>query len=74
MAADELKRFGDRFTVLVVLGFSRGVLVHFHRDIFEREHGFNHGTDVFFLFVVAEQEAHDFVIGGGRLGHGLVSC
>ena len=72
MAADELKGFGDGFTVFVVFGFGDVVLVNLNRHVVEGEHGFHHRAGVFFLLVVAQQETHDLVVGGGRLGHRLV--
>ncbi len=73
LAADELKGFGDGLAFLVVLRFGDAVLVNLDRYVVEGEHGFHHRPGVFFLFVVAQQETHDLVVGGGGLGHGLVS-
>ena len=72
LAANELKRFGDGHAVLVVVGFGDVVLVNLNRHVVEGEHGFHHRSGVFFLLVVAQQETHDLVVGGGGLGHGLV--
>ena len=72
LAADELKGFGDGFTFLVMFGFGDAVLVDLDRHVVEGQHGFHHRPGVFFLFVVAQQETHDFVVGGGGLGHRLI--
>ena len=59
-------------TVFVVLSFSDAVLVDLDRHIVEGQHGFDHRSNVFFLLVVAQQETHDLVVGGGGLGHRLI--